>query len=374
MTWRRLPPAGNPVSLRVDEGPLPAFPGHAGHWVQSGTAALALALCVARARSPAVAGPEVILPAYGCPDLVAAAVFARLRPVLVDVGPEDPGYDLAALRAATGPRTVAVVAVNFLGISERLQPLREIFPPSGPVLLVQDDAQCFPHSPEDLHGDVVTVSFGRGKPVSLLGGGAAWIRCDLAASVQTTIAALIQGESPPQWLLPLRLLAYNAMLNPVIYGAVSRLPMLGLGSTVYSPLAAIAPMGRGTLRRVASNVNRHAHGGNRVRGDISAMLDPATDLPRRLAPRCGRLLRYPVLCRSQEERDHRLARLVALGVGATALYRRPLRQIEGIGSLAGAPGGDHGAAVLAGRMLTLPLHAGVTARDVGLMARVFAAD
>jgi hypothetical protein len=81
-----------------------------------------------------------------------------------------------------------------------------------------------------------------------------------------------------------------------------------------------------------------------------------------------------VLCRSQEERDHRLARLVALGLGATALYRRPLRQIEGVGSLAGAPGGDHGAAILAGRMLTLPLHAGVTASDVDLMARVFAAD
>lgn len=51
--------------------------------VNSGTAALSLSLIVAKTTN--AEKNEVILPAYGCPDLVAAIEYAGLIPVIVDI-------------------------------------------------------------------------------------------------------------------------------------------------------------------------------------------------------------------------------------------------------------------------------------------------
>src|SRR5690606_38180670 len=133
----------------------PAFERYRSVWLNSGTAALAQALIVAKRRQSSVARPQVILPAYGCPDLVAAAVFAGLEPVLVDIETDDPAYSIDALRAALSTSVVAVVAVNFLGIPERLALLRDVLQEHGQALLIEDNAQWFPESvgQNTLHGD-----------------------------------------------------------------------------------------------------------------------------------------------------------------------------------------------------------------------------
>ncbi len=82
--------------------------------LNSGTAALSLAMTIA-AGSAEASSPEVILPAYGCPDLLAAAYYAGLRPVLADIQAASPRYQQAALETAITGDTVAIVAVNFLG-------------------------------------------------------------------------------------------------------------------------------------------------------------------------------------------------------------------------------------------------------------------
>src|SRR5690606_34335161 len=232
MLWFDLPPAGHAIAWRGKDHPLPQFPGYRSLWVNSGTAALAAAMWLARQRQPSIAQPEVILPAYGCPDLVAAAVHAGVRPVLVDIGSEDPGYDLDALAAALSARTVAVVAVNFLGIAERLQQLRECIAAFPQIALIEDDAQWFPEPlpAPPLEGDYICISFGRGKPVSLLGGGLLLVKDSLPTDWPIQPAADAGAA-----LLP-KLLAYNALLRPAAYGLISRNPFLKLGQTVYKPL------------------------------------------------------------------------------------------------------------------------------------------
>src|SRR5688500_19436 len=78
----------------------------------SGTAALGLALSYARARG--APRDTALLPAYGCPDLVAAAHFAGLKPSFVDLERGTPWLhpDIGENRLRDA---AALVAVNFLG-------------------------------------------------------------------------------------------------------------------------------------------------------------------------------------------------------------------------------------------------------------------
>src|SRR5262245_15898078 len=105
-----LPPVRRPVPLRAGGTRKPleqAFDGWNVRVCGSGTQALAMALLDARARLAALA-PEVILPAYACPDLVTASVYAGVHPRLVDTAPQGRwGYDLEALEQALTPNCAA---------------------------------------------------------------------------------------------------------------------------------------------------------------------------------------------------------------------------------------------------------------------------
>ena len=123
----QLPPVGNPICLSRADQPevlLQAFGyRYQPHYFASGTAALAAAITAA-IRLKAIDKPEVILPAYGCPDLISAVVFAGAKPVLVDFETDRPWMDLEQLLTKIRAQTVAIIAVNLFGISERLEQLR----------------------------------------------------------------------------------------------------------------------------------------------------------------------------------------------------------------------------------------------------------
>ena len=146
----QLPPVGNPICLsRTDQSEsLFQIFGNAyqTHYFASGTAALAAAITAA-IRLKAVARPEIILPAYGCPDLISAVVFAGAKPVLVDIEADRPWMDLEQLPAKMSANTVAIIAVNLFGISERMEQLRPLADQAG-ALLIEDSAQAFPSSNE----------------------------------------------------------------------------------------------------------------------------------------------------------------------------------------------------------------------------------
>ena len=119
----QLPPAGNRLCLsgagKDESGHENAFSPYMPVFYQSGTASLAAAIGAAIRNKP-TEKPEVILPAYGCPDLVSAAVFAGAKPVLVDLENDRPWMNLEQLSASINSNTVAVVAVDLLGIPERI--------------------------------------------------------------------------------------------------------------------------------------------------------------------------------------------------------------------------------------------------------------
>lgn len=374
---RDLPPAGHAIALApTDSGALRWPEGYRALAVNSGTAALGLALLAARLRHPEIAAPEVVLPGYGCPDLVAAARFAGVRAVLADIGANDPGYAIESLRQVVGDNTVAVVAVNFLGIAERLAELRALLRPWPHVALIEDNAQWFPEPwPESapssaavaLQGDAVCLSFGRGKPVSLLGGGALLLREGCFAA-STLIDAI--GAARPGSLFATKVRLYNLLSHPRLYAAINRNPLLHLGQTVFKPLLAATALDEKRQALLRTNIDRYLARPRRAAEQLHAGLPRERDLPAQLAGRSARLLRYPILCRDRGERDVLLERLRAAGLGATALYQRIMPEVEGVGDQVDARVPLDGARIFADRLLTLPVHAGVEEGDVARMLRI----
>ncbi len=355
--WSDLPPAGHPIALQRSAD-LPRFPGYRALWLQSGTAALSAAMIAARLQRPDIVDPEIILPGYGCPDLVAAAEFAGVRAVLVDIGANDPAYDLSELAAALTPNTVAVVAVNFLGIRERLSELRRAAPG---VALIEDNAQWFPEPVSALSADFVSLSFGRGKPVSLLGGGAVLIRETFGAALDSRLP--VQPAIPDSASYGIKVRAYNALLQPWLYGCLSRNPAFKLGQTVFKPLESLQQMPETRRQLLVANVQIYLSRPRLIEAELSDIVQRnprLVDLSGTAGERSGRLLRFPLLCADREMRDRLLSAMREAGLGATAMYKQALPQIEGVAQRVTVRGELVNAQAFADRLISLPTHAGVT--------------
>ncbi len=341
-----------PVGQRVHwlrGEPQPSFPGFEPCWVDSGTSALGLAVS---ACLRAVPGRRVVLvPAYGCPDLVSAVTYAGGEVRLVDIGAEDPGYDLAALEAACREDVAAVIDVNFLGIADRMPAVESVCRSRG-ALLLDDCAQWFPEAAPICAVDARIVSFGRGKPVNLLGGGA--LLLPAGGRLHGAVPA-VSGEMPG--LGRLKADVFNALLAPVLYGAISRLPGLQLGETRYHELA--APRAMDEVRRSLLGANAAAwleRSGEREErlGEVLAALPGLKPLPTAVGDRRGRLLRYPVLAASGRHRDRLIEAWRAFG--ASPFYGRCMPEVDDVPADVARQGPFPGASEFASRVLTLPVH------------------
>jgi len=371
----QLPPAGNPVVYSdLTEQRLPAaLPLSDSRMYASGTAALAAAI-MAVIKVKNISEAEIIMPAYACPDLVSAVIYAGARPVLVDLEAESPWLSLAQCSAAVNSRTSAIVGVNLFGISERW-PLLRALTSKKKIFLIEDSAQYFPGKDEGQHwhGDLVVLSFGRGKPVSMLGGGA------VISQNKTLFRALPQPARQAagcgsRLTFAFKSWLYNAMISPYIYWLPQSLSFLHLGETRYHTLPTIDGIDDTRRQLLPVNVARYQNDEQAQQRctNLSAMLAPfdaVIDLPQlcQAAPN-RRLLRYPILLPPQL-RDEVYSRLLQAGVGVSKMYPTILPEIEGLQNL--QIGRDYPQAVdFASRILTLPTHEKLQVADIVKMQHI----
>lgn len=323
----------------------------------SGTAALAQAMADCAARS-SVRTPEIIIPAYGCPDLVAACVHASVYPRLVDIAPAQWSYDSRALESSLSPNTVAVVAVNLLGIGDDSDRLIRVCQERH-ISLIQDSAQHLPREPSDWPGEYIVLSFGRGKPLNLLHGGA-------------LVSAFANGESPSagagRYTAKGRLLssrpaaiAFNSLTHPAIYWILSTLPAIGLGDVIYKPLTNRALLPESARERVAIAFELYRQKAS-YRQDI---WEPAIEEWSGLgivplacpgAPFPAEPLRLALLAPDRATRDTLLNTLNRAGLGATRFYGTDLTRVARIPEMVACQGPFPNASSMADRLFTLPTH------------------
>ncbi|PHQ26348.1 hypothetical protein CLH62_01750 [Marinobacter guineae] len=375
-----------PVGSRI---PRPSGTDHRGglewgpyeiEYFDSGTSALAVAVKCSLALRPSVQSPEVLLPAYGCPDLVSAIISQDLTPRLVDLEAGTPWMDLECLRASVSENTVAIIAVNFLGISERLDELGKLASEFG-LVLIEDSAQQFPPTSARAGiADFAVLSFGRGKPINLMGGGALLVRQDHYQASNSIINGFPYKDQRPGIVWFLKRAVFNTLMNRRIYGVLEKIPFLGLGQTTFEMLEGITriELNEGLLSTGAKNMyeRQPLEAGYRER------LEPLTKRGWTLLPEnCKRapgqdagvekLLRYSLLAPSFGKREDTIKALNAIGIGANSLYNVPLSRLAGASEhLANASSEFQSADAFADRLLTLPCHEDVLFSDLDCIERV----
>jgi dTDP-4-amino-4,6-dideoxygalactose transaminase len=362
-----LPPTGNPISAETSNQPLAALlPGYQLVWLDSGTSALAFSLEQLKWRYPGVSEPEVIIPGYCCPDLLSAALFAGFTPKVVDICDNDPSYDLPQLEAAITANTLAVVAINFLGIAERLTEIQQVISLWPKLALIEDNAQWFPDAQEvdELAGDYVIFSFGRGKAVSLLGGGLVAVKEGIA---------LVDLQLTPEvfsstWFLKVKLLSF--LTQPWVYYWVEKLTFLKLGATVYHPLEQIRLMSPGRRQLVFANIVRYRSLTRDAELALSQWIFAQGNALNTLiaSERCHRLIRFPVLVNSPADRTRLIQHSGNRRLGLSRLYNSALSEVEGVKALALAIGPLPNATRFAQRLVTFPTHQQVKQKHLLAMA------
>ena len=378
----RIPPVGDPITIKTSNE-APVFPGALKtYFLNSGTAALAAGLQIAQQHCQAKK-PEVVIPAYCCPDLLSAILYNDMKPVLVDFIPDKPYMDLNGIEEALNENTVAVIAVNFLGIPDRFREIKQLLQ-DMPTLLIEDSCQWFPESDEAFashEGDLVVYSFGKGKPVCVLGGGAL-----------SVVDAAYQNYAPTGDITPeykrtsiakamfnrVKYSAYNLVLTPYAYWLLEFLPFIKLGETRFHPLTSITAMATDKLIFLSHNIETYQR---RYKNNfatwqsinISIGSENISALQDNCANYSGQhLLRLPVLFDSDKNRNVFLdctktqqAKLkllevnFKLGLGISLLYPDILPTISGVPQNCMSKNKFANARLFSQRIMTLPTHGGV---------------
>lgn len=326
---------------------------------ESGTAALAAALsaCVQRA---AIDCAEIIMPAYGCPDLIAACMYAGATPRLVDVAADCWSYDLEALRLSITARTVALVAVNLLGLGDGAPDLLDLCR-SHSIPLIQDSAQYLPREPIAWPGNFIVLSFGRGKPLNLLYGGALIApRGDAHETPMPATPGLVRNR-----LLATRAagLAFNLLTRPHAYWLLSHLPGTGLGEVSYTPLTACqcTPLPDRAWSRLGPAFARYCRTPSYSRQIWTQAIEEwrahgIEELCGPNSPPPQEPLRLALLAPDRNARDSIVAHLNRAYLGASRFYGADLAHIDSLPELVRRQGPFPNASRLAARLYTLPTH------------------
>lgn len=341
----------------------------------SGTQALRVALQLAAAhhdRRP------IALPAFGCYDLITAAVGARTRVVFYDVDPTHLSPDPRSLRATLDGGACAVVATPLYGFPLDWTWLRKECTAAG-AFLIEDSAQGLGSEWQGAEGgsfgDATVFSFGRGKGWSGAGGGALLIR-------QAALGHLVEAVRPPAPLpgASLRDFAASAALwllgRPLLYSLPSSLPFLHLGVTTYKPprpVAGPSPFAAASALRHADMALDAVETRRRWAAAWTRLVESerlvATLRPCRvLAGGASGYLRFPVVASDRTVGEALLEAGRRAGVGPP--YPTILPELEAAEGLAVRPAPMPGAVELARSLVTFPTHPRVQPRDLKTMESI----
>ncbi len=335
-------------------------------YVSSGRTALWLIMKALSALRPK---KEVLIPAYTCPAIPAAVLKAGLKPVLVDINLTDFGFDRQDLQEKIGRDTLAVIVVHLFGYPAALDLVGKLCR-EGDVFLVEDAAQAFGNtvcgSSEKqlgLLGDAGFFSFGRGKPISALHGGLTVTGSTEIHDHAKAVYEQLDGISSVRGVTSfVALLLSSCMSDPRLYWIPQMMPFLHLGETRFSP---DFPLKKGCSRvtPVLDLLFRSLQEEKHIREENSSWywhnLPPASGNALSLADPYP-YLRYPLLVRDRTLRDRLLGRLSTEGTGAAGLYPCPLNELPGLKERLDDKRRYGNARLLAGGLITLPVHPGVT--------------
>jgi dTDP-4-amino-4,6-dideoxygalactose transaminase len=397
---RSIPPGGHPISLTSGLfGIFKGVPGSDVSFIESngrpimptssGTAAISTALLSLKKLSPR---GRVIVPAYTCPQVVAAVVKAGLTPELCDVQPNSFQMDLDQLSTELTEDTLAVIGVHLFGLPENIKEIRRLAENKN-TFLIEDAAQSFPYclfnktkpqifgqipAEKDFSSDFVVFSFGRGKPFNLLAGGALQVNNPrLTEHVNSVYGPLPISNLPFICAYYLKVLLYAVFFRPNLYWIPERIPWLRLGETIFTlnfriekMQPGVKPLGSTLALKCSEILEKRMELTEVYKEHLGKFKEEFSFFPGSVG-KDVMLHRFPIIFRRRETRDQVLHELREKGLGATGMYPVPLNEQEGVACYLKHGGSFPNAKFVSERVLTLPLHEYVTQKDVKGIEEVF---
>jgi perosamine synthetase len=380
MTLRLVPPAGTPLRLkdllnslssmmREDsrdgfEAELKSYLGvkHC-FLVSSGRAALTIIL---KALSRISSKEEVIVPAYTCFTVPAAAVRAGLKVRLNDIEISSFDLDHNQLESQDLSNVLAVVATSLFGLPVDMKKL-SAFAGRNSLFVVDDSAQSFGASwggkQAGTFGDVGFYSLSKGKNITTIEGGIIVTNdFDIARRIELLVSGLPHADRLKTLTYFAKSLMYAVFLHPYLYPLPDKLPFLRLGISEFNPDFRIsvfsswqASLGKQLLSKLGQlNQKRRQTAyelSNELRG-CDGLIVP------QIHTRCEpAFLRLPILVDNLAIRDKIYRGLLKAGIGVSKMYPLALDQIPQLQPhLAGETNRFPNARFAASHILTLPTH------------------
>ena len=331
----------------------------------SGTSALILAL-----RAVVPEGGTVAFPGYGCVDLTAAALGAKLRVRLYDLDPSSLSPDMDSVQRAIERGVDAIVIAHLYGYPADVEAVQELAAGYG-IPVIEDAAQgsggLLRGKKLGSLGDVGVLSFGRGKGLTAGSGGAVLARTPLFADwAQRTRERLGLGSRGGHEIVALA--GQLLLSHPLLYRLPASVPSLKLGQMVYKPPRVPRAMSRtaAAILPGALQQDDEETASRRARAnDIISRMNGTSHL-RPIRPILGGqsgFLRLGFLDSRGDISAH-------AALGAVRGYPITLDEHEEMRLLL-APGekAGNGSSLLRDRLFTVPTHSRIDSADASRLAR-----
>ncbi len=343
-------------------------------WYGSGTSAL---YAIFKSYREIFIKGELAVSAYTCPQVISAAIRAGLKVHLLDIDPCSLEIRLDNLSEYPD----IVLLSNLYGLPDFIN--ESLMQQS---LIIDDACQGLLSSRAGgflgaREGTIGVASFGRGKPLSGLGGGAIIAKTSELENPESKAPILLNsiiekklGNNIPQvsnsFSLWIKSFLYYYFSSPWLYKIPSSLPFLGLGKTEVDldfPMEELAYLQLATVYTQLKAVERY----KTIRLKNSSKWEEVFlryDLtsPVSVRKQKGNLsivpLRFPIVCKSSKQRDSLYLALLKAGLGASKSYPQVLSKYLEFKIPQVRHEALDGAEKVANCILTLPVHSGV--RDV----------
>jgi perosamine synthetase len=316
----------------------------------------------------------VAIPAYTCFSVAASVARAGLKVHPLEMDPATLDVDTSAIENLPKDELLCVLTSNLFGFVSDASFYKKIASETG-SFLVDNAAQAFgavrAGKPAGTAGDVGIYSFGRGKPLAAIEGGAIVTNSDeIALALREELSQLRNSSSLRQARLLAELFAYSALLRPRLYWIAEGMPFLRLGTTEFDPGFPARSLHSLSGELIVHLLDRLEEI-NQIRianaASITRSLDECGTLsfPQPATDCRPTMVRLPVIACDERTRTRAVTHLRQAGIGASAFYPSAICDIPGIERYL-ASGNCHRkkAERLSRTLFTLPVHPFVEQRDI----------
>lgn len=321
---------------------------------------------------------EVVIPVYTCPIVAHAVAKAGLDIVLCDIEKGSFGLDPAFLEGVITKNTLCVVPTHLFGLPCRLDEIKKVID-SKDIWMVEDAAQAAGSSLNGAMlgsiGDFGILSFGPGKNFTPAGGGAILTgKRKWTHEIELTIANLPQLSLFAVFRGLVSLILYSLLIHPRFFRMVRDLAVkvgevdqlrdfTALRLSNYQAAVGISILER--LREVNETRLRNARALIEALSENESVVIPK--IPEGSQPSFPRL---PVMVKDAEQRERVCRRLEERGIQARKPFNTLVNRLEGV-SAVNAASSFPGAEYVVDRILTLPTHPFVNAKERNAITQAF---